>query len=106
MRVLLDESVPRGLTTELPGHLVRTVQQVGWGGKKNGELLRLAADQFDVFVTVDRRLPSQQNLDDSRLSVVVLLARSNDIADLRPIMSKLRSSLDHIQSGQLLWLEA
>lgn len=79
---------------------------MGWAGKKNGELLRLANEQFDVFVTVDRRMPAQQNLQDLRLSVAVLLARSNDIADLRPIMPKLRSALDTVRAGQLLWLGA
>lgn len=79
---------------------------MGWAGRKNGELLRLAAELFDVFVTVDKGLPAQQNVADLRLCIAVLLARSNDIADLRPIMPKLRSSLDTVQAGQLLWLGA
>jgi predicted nuclease of predicted toxin-antitoxin system len=52
MRVLVDECVPRRLKRHLPGHEVRTVPEVGWAGKKNGELLRLAAREFDAFVTV------------------------------------------------------
>ena len=39
MRILLDESLPRQLGKELAGHEVRTVQQIGWAGLKNGELL-------------------------------------------------------------------
>jgi len=63
MRVLLDEQLPRHLTREISGHDVRTVQQCGWAGFKNGELLRVAADAgFEVLVTADRNLQFQQNL--------------------------------------------
>ena len=63
MRVLLDEQLPRHLTRELRGHEVSTVQQKGWAGLKNGELLRRAADAgFEVFLTADRNLEFQQNL--------------------------------------------
>lgn len=68
MRVLLDEQIPRHLARELRGHDVSTVQQKGWAGLKNGELLRMAADAgFDVFVTADRNLEFQQNLSQTRV---------------------------------------
>lgn len=60
MRLLLDESVPR-LGPELVGHEVATGQEQGWGGMKNGELLALAAPEFDVVLTVDQGIPIQQN---------------------------------------------
>jgi hypothetical protein len=60
MRVLLDECVPRALRDALPGHQVQTVSEVGWAGVKNGQLLRLAATQFDLLLTVDRNLEYQQ----------------------------------------------
>ena len=45
MKVLLDESVPRRLASAFPESFgTRTVQQMGWAGCSNGELLRLAAD--------------------------------------------------------------
>lgn len=62
MRVLLDECVPIQVKSSLIGHDVRTVGRMGWAGKKNGELLRLAETRFDVFITVDRSLKQQQNL--------------------------------------------
>ena len=52
MRVLLDECVPRALRNDLPGHEVKTVAELGWAGVKNGELLRRAAAEFDVLITV------------------------------------------------------
>src|SRR5689334_12709486 len=63
VRVLLDEQLPRQLAREFPSHEVRTVQQQGWAGLKNGELLRRAAEAgFEVFVTTDQNLEFQQNL--------------------------------------------
>jgi hypothetical protein len=59
MRVLLDECVPRALRNEIPDHEVKTVAEVGWAGVKNGELLELAAREFDLLLTVDRNLEYQ-----------------------------------------------
>ena len=79
MRILLDECLPRELADELVGHEVRTVGRMGWAGKKNGELLRLAARQFDAFVTADRSLTYQQDVRGLNLGVVTLVAHSNEI---------------------------
>ena len=57
VRLLLDESVPSRLRRALPGHVVRSVVEMGWSGVKNGKLLGLAAADFDAFITVDRALP-------------------------------------------------
>ena len=77
MRVLLDECLPRRLKSLLVGHEVRTVPEAGWSGKKNGELIKLAADHFDAFITIDSNLVYQQNLQTLPFGVVVLSARSN-----------------------------
>jgi len=61
MRVLLDECLPRRLKREIVGYEVVTVPEAGWAGKSNGELLALAAERFDVFVTVDQNLPGVAN---------------------------------------------
>jgi hypothetical protein len=50
---------------------------MGWAGKKNGELLRLMTDQFDVFITIDQNLTYQQNLEGVHIGIVTLAARSN-----------------------------
>ncbi|CAN5754435.1 hypothetical protein BH23GEM7_BH23GEM7_24340 [soil metagenome] len=71
MRVLLDDCVPQKRRRELPGHEVRTVVEAGWSGMKNGPLLRLAAEQFDVLLTVDTNVQYQQNLARFPIAVVV-----------------------------------
>jgi hypothetical protein len=85
MRVLLDECVPRALRKELPGHEVKTVAEAGWAGVKNGELLELAARQFDVFLTVDRNLEYQQTS---------LISRSPSSSFTARVMTWLSSTID------------
>jgi hypothetical protein len=62
VKVLLDECLDRRLASELPGHDVRTAPQMGWANYKNGRLLTAAQQQFEAFVTIDKKLPHQQNL--------------------------------------------
>jgi predicted nuclease of predicted toxin-antitoxin system len=97
MRLLLDESVPARLRRHLPNHSVRTVVELGWGGIKNGQLLILAAPEFDAFVTVDKNLEYQQNLATLPISVIVLDARSNELTVLLPLIAKLEEALRVLQ---------
>jgi predicted nuclease of predicted toxin-antitoxin system len=102
VRILLDEQLPRQLARQIEGHEVRTVQQQGWAGLRNGELLRrAAADRFEVFVTADQNLQFQQNLTGSSLAVIVLVARSNALEDLIPIVPALRQALTSAGRGEV-----
>ena len=86
-RLLLDENVDRQLKPLFDAHLeVLTVQDRGWDGLSNGTLLRAAAAEFDVFVTMDRNLPYQQNLSVIDMSVVVIRSVSNAFVDVAPLM--------------------
>jgi len=89
MRVLLDECVDRRLSSDIVGHTVMTARQMGWTSIVNGELLVLAAREFDVFVTVDRNLSFQQNVDGLNIAVIVLRAPTNRLADLRLLIPQL-----------------
>jgi hypothetical protein len=86
VKVLLDECVNQRLALEFIGHEVKTVAQMGWKSKSNGELLSLTANVFDVFVTTDRNLSFQQNLKSLDIAVVVMRAHTNRLTDLRPIV--------------------
>src|SRR3954453_23178309 len=98
MRVLLDECVPRRLRRELPGHDVHTVPEMGWSGKKNGELLQLMVGQgFEVLLTTDQNLPHQQNLKAAGVAVVVLIAPTNRLTDLATLMSSTLAALGSIR---------
>lgn len=93
MRVLLDECLPRRLKRELVGHDARTVPEMGWASKRNGELLALAAAEFDVFLTADRNLSYQQDVSSFDIAVVVLVAPSNSIEELRPLVPRILDAL-------------
>jgi hypothetical protein len=62
MKLLLDESLPRGLRSLFPDHEARTVPECGWGGFANGALLEEASSAFDAFITAGQNLQYQQNL--------------------------------------------
>lgn len=102
MRILLDESLPSELKLEFLGHDVRMVQDAGWSGLQNGELLRRAAERFDVFITADQSLQYQQNLSALPVSVIVLAAKSNRIEDLRPLAPELLACLENIAERTLI----
>ena len=102
MRVLLDECLPRRLKADLPEHEVQTAQEAGWAGLQNGALLALAAPLFDVFLTVDRNIIFQQNVKGLNIAVVVMIARSNRLVDLRPLMPEVRVALQKVRSGEVL----
>jgi len=102
MRILLDESLPKELRSELPGHDVRTVQEMGWSSVKNGDLLARSVAQFDAFITADQNLQYQQNLSTLPVAIVVLVARSNRIQELRPLIPELLLSLSALRPRTLV----
>jgi hypothetical protein len=103
MRILLDECVPRPLKRELADYEIRTVVEMGWSGKKNGELLKLMSQEgFTILLTTDQNLRYQQNLEQAGVAVVVLVARSNRLPDLVPLMFDVLSVLSTIAPGQVI----
>ena len=100
-RVLLDENLPRKLKWSLEAEAL-TVPERGWGGTKNGLLLRLAAAEFDVLLTMDRGLEYQQNLTGLELCLVVLSAVSNDIDDLLPLVPSINAALQEAAPGRVI----
>ena len=93
MQILLDECVPRPLKRELTDYEVRTVVEMGWAGKKNGELLKLMMqDGFTILLTADQNLRYQQNLQQAGVAVIVMVAPSNRLADLLPLIPSVCSA--------------
>ena len=105
MKLLLDECIDRRLARDLAGHETKTVAQMGWAGKKNGELLRLAENEFDAFITADRNLSFQQHLPRFNVAVIVLSAASNRLADLRPLVPKILAALPAARAGEVTAIE-
>jgi hypothetical protein len=102
MRVLLDECVPRKLKSGLTGHECRTVPEEGLAGKRNGELLSLAEKAgFDVFLSVDRGIEFQQNLQSRRIAVLLVSSPSSRLSDLLPHVSEILERLEGLGPGEL-----
>jgi predicted nuclease of predicted toxin-antitoxin system len=104
MKVLIDECSPKALKRHLTdhGHECITVQQTGWAGKKNGELLDLAELLFDVLVALDTNVQYQQNLAGRKIAVVVLHSSSNRLEHLRQYFPECVLALEKIKPGQIV----
>jgi len=107
MKVLLDECLPKRLKREVTGHEVFSVQEMGWAGTKNGDLLRLIrSSDFEVFITIDANLEYQQNLRALKFAVIVIRASDNTFETLSPLMPKVIEALRTIKAGDLVHIEA
>ena len=104
MKILIDECLPAALrgTLTAMGHECETARRAGYGSKKNGELLALAEDVWDVLLTSDRRMKYQQNMTGRNVAVVVLCAKSNRMKDLLPLMPAFAQALLSVSSGQIV----
>lgn len=94
MRILIDESLPRYIRRMLKGYQVSTVQEMGWGGLKNGLLLARMDGQFDVFLTGDKNLQYQQNLTGRQVAIVVL--PSNRLSVVKQLEEPLKAAIANI----------
>ena len=99
MKILFDECVPRPLRRALSRHQCVTVQELGWSGISDGELL--AKSDVDVFLTTDRNLAFQQNWAKLRLKVLVLVAKTNRLEDLLPLAPEILRQARLVQPGQV-----
>ena len=101
MKILLDECVDFRVGRDLRSHEVTTVSRMGWSGKANGELLALAAAEFDVFVTTDRNVSFQQNLGNFDIALVALKTQSNRLKDLQTLVPELLRILPFVKAGEV-----
>ena len=105
MKILLDECVPVQVRYALAGHEVATVQQQGWAGIKNGDLLAAAENAgFDLFILADKNLRYQQNLTGQRLAILELWTNH------RPTLEKhfplIRAAAESTRPGTYRQLES
>lgn len=106
MRVFLDECVDWRLSREIVGHDVKSARQMGWSAIRNGELLGLAAKEFDIFVTVDRNLSFQQNLPAFAIAVIVLRAHTNRLSALLLYVPQLLACIQTARPGTVTFVGA
>jgi predicted nuclease of predicted toxin-antitoxin system len=96
VRILLDECVHSRVKAAFPGYAVKTVSEICWRSSKDGALLDFAQKQFDVFVTIDRKLEQQHNVTRMKMGFVVVRVPSNEIGSYRPIFSELKEAAERV----------
>jgi predicted nuclease of predicted toxin-antitoxin system len=102
VNILLDECVPARLGRLLRGHPVATVARRGWAGIKNGDLLKLAEKEYEVFLTVDRKISVQQDLTTFNIAVILIRSRSNRLEDIRTLVPELLETLNRATPRALM----
>lgn len=110
IRILLDECLPVKLKYRFQEYSVdfqvSTVTDQNWTGIKNGELLNIAQDQFDVFITIDQNLPYQQHLPKYNIAVVALKSISNHYKDLVEYVDTASKMITSAEKGNFYLIES
>ena len=101
MRVLLDEQLPLDLAAMLKSHSVATIAGRGWAGVKNGDLLRRMRGEYDALVSMDQGIEFQQNIAGLPFGVLLVLAPSNRMVHLQPLVPSILEALPKLKPGQL-----
>jgi hypothetical protein len=99
VRILLDQGTPAPLRRGLAAHEVATAYEMGWATLDNGELLRAAEAEFEVFITTDRNLRHQQNLTGWRLAILVLPTTS--WPKIRAHIAQVVAAVNEVGPGEL-----
>ncbi len=103
-RILLDENLPRKLREFLPEFATVTVSYAGWSGRRNGDLLKLANEHFDVLLTTDKGMAYQNNLTGFDIAVVQISVKSNRLADIVPFLTQIKIALKNVEKGRFVRL--
>ena len=94
MKLLLDENLPKKLKQDFQDVEVFTVNDKGWNGKTNGELIKLMmAEKFDALLTFDKNLEHQQNFQKFPIAVFALNAPDNTYQTLKTLIPKIKRKL-------------
>jgi hypothetical protein len=103
MRILLDECVDEALRRLFVGHECQTCRFAGMSGLSNGRLVEAAESAgFDVLVTVDRKMSSQQNLRGRAIALLILYAKTTNFEDLAQLMPEVIERLPSIRPGEVM----
>ena len=100
MKIIIDECVPSIVKRGLPERNIVSVQDMGWAGIKNGELLKLVSTEFDIFITSDKNLRHQQNL--AEIDLAILLLPSNQVPVVKDLLQQIDKALSTIKLNDFI----
>ena len=102
MRLLFDENMPQALRHDLTGHDCNHVRRLGWRGIENGDLLTKAETAgFDVLITLDKGIPSEQTMLGRRIAVFVLLPAGQGSKNIRLFAGEILVALASVSEGEV-----
>ena len=103
MKILLDQNLDRRLKNYLTDYETATTQEQNWADALNGELLALAEENdFDVLLTADANIKSQQNLSNRKIAILVLRAFNNPLATHIEMIEDIHEALSKIQPSEII----
>jgi hypothetical protein len=107
VRIILDEDIPRELASRFSTgeHNAVHVEDLGWKGIKNGDLLRRISGSYDVLITGDTNMPQQQNLALFDVAIIQLRPRLKVIDQLLPLVPKALAALPIAPRHQVTVIE-
>jgi len=105
VKLLLDECVTRHLKRDLAGHQVHTVEDAGFKGLENGDLLKAASGAYEVLSTVDRNILYQQNIAGLNIAILILAAKRNSYVRLKPLILRALNALESLKVGDVIRIE-
>ena len=101
MKVFLDEGVPEPLAKHLPGHDVQSVRSMGLKGTKNGKLLKaIEVAGFDAFITNDKNMEAEQQL--QRRPFAILILSACNLPVILPHVDAIRTAVDQAVPGTVV----
>lgn len=104
MKVLLDENLDPRFRILLADHECTTTVYAGWAGLKNGTLLATAeAAGFQVFLTGDRKIPHEQNMDGRQIAIVVLSAHHLSI--IKDHIAEISTAINVVKPGEIVTVD-
>ncbi|MBX3042859.1 MAG: DUF5615 family PIN-like protein [Candidatus Kapabacteria bacterium] len=100
MKILLDECITKKLKTYLNDFEVYTVAEMGWSGLKNGELLKnCSINNFDILLTIDKNISSQQSIKRYNIAVVVLNSINSKLESIIPLIPQFKNEVSQFNKG-------
>jgi len=98
LKIIIDENLPKYLKNVLSQFEVTTVQEQGWAGINNGELIKKINGLFDVFITADKNLRYQQNLKIRKIAILEI--STNRLPLIKEMETKIIEALQQIEPQQ------
>jgi predicted nuclease of predicted toxin-antitoxin system len=107
MKILADECLPVRIKSLFPDFILSTVNELGWSGLKNGDLLKKAViENFEIFLTVDKKIIYQQNISNYKIGFIIIDVTQNKLEEIVPLKELVIESLQTIKPFEIVQISS